>query len=280
VTPVACLLCGERSAATVFTYDRPDAYEAAVGVDDGGYARAWVRCAACGFHYSRFSRDPEQLDRIYDQAYRDAASGFRSERSEAIFQRVVALPPEESESLQRVEAIKQAITRLQSEEVLQPWPQRPLRMLDVGGASGVFSYLFQDDVWRAEIVDPGQQGRFIEAHGVGYIQGRFESTLDVGPFHLISMNYLLEHVGDPRQLLATAHGHLHEPGLLYVEVPDELAFEHKPKQDDIFNACHLWMFGPSSLQQLLAEADFEPLTLTRGRSPRGHFALGILARAK
>lgn len=279
MTPSACLICGERKATTVFAYDGPDAYEAAVGVTPEGYARAWVRCTGCGFHYSRFSRAPDQLDRIYDREYRNTGQSFRPDGPEGVFRKIVALPPEKSESAQRIAALRSAIARLQDDQVLERWVQRPLRLLDIGGASGVFAYLFQDRDWRAEIIDPGEQGRFVEAFDIVYHARRFDESFNGGPYQLISMNYMLEHVADPARILAVARARLDRSGLLYVEVPDELAFARKPQDDDIFNSCHLWMFGPRSLQCLLAEAGFETLTLTRGRSPRGHYALGVLAWA-
>jgi hypothetical protein len=277
--PIACLICGERDVAAVFTYGAPDAYEAAVGVAHDGYARAWVRCAGCGFHYSRYSRAPDSLDRIYDLEYRNAERSFRPDGPEAAFRKIVALPPEQSESRQRIAAIRGAIARLQDESVLHRWTERPLRLLDVGGASGVFAYLFQDADWRAEIVDPGEQGRFVRSFGIAYHQRRFDESFDGGCYHLLSMNYVLEHSADPRHILTAARERLLPSGLLYVEVPDELAFTRKPLDDDIFNSCHLWMFGPRSLQRLLADAGFEALSLTRGRSPRGHYALAMLAWA-
>lgn len=277
LAPGECLLCGARDAATVQAYEAPDVYEAAVGVGAENYRRAWVRCEGCGFHYSRFSRDPAILDRIYDRDYRDSGRSFRTEEAEATFARIVALPLSQSESRQRVAAIKQSVARLQEQDLLAGWRRRPLRLLDVGGATGIFAFLFQDQDWRSEIVDPGVQGRFVEGHGVTYHARRFDGEFEAGPFDLVSMNYLLEHVADPRALLATAREQLAEDGLLYVEVPDELAFGRKPKEDDIFNACHLWMFGPGSLQRLLAEQGFEALWLNRGLSPRGHYALSLLA---
>jgi len=309
MTPQACPLCGQREAKLVFSYDEPDAYELAVGVKREGYARAWVRCAECNLHYSRYSREPDRLDRIYDRAYRDAGHSFRPADAEATFRAVIALPPEQSESVQRAHAILDTVERLQAQAVLEPWEERPRRLLDVGGASGVFGYVFglvaaecatrdyvthsrverqeladldtqRADAWSVEIVDPSAQGRFIEAHGVTYHQRRFDCSFDARPFHLISMNYLLEHVADPGAVLAAARGHLVASGLLYVEVPDEIAFRRVSKHDDIFNSCHLWMFGPDSLLQLLDAADFEPLAITRSRSPRGHFSLSVLAGCK
>ena len=54
--PERCLICGSYESVTVLGYDAPNCHEAKV--DDNGIARAWVRCAGCGFHYSQYSGDP------------------------------------------------------------------------------------------------------------------------------------------------------------------------------------------------------------------------------
>ena len=261
----------------MFRYSAPDSYEATVGVTSAGYEREWVRWQNCGCHYSRFSRDPDHLDRIYDTDYRDATSTYRKETAESVFKRVVALPPDQSESVQRTNDIQTTIKRLREQNIVASRSGSKQRLLDVGGASGVFAYVFQNEEWTAEIVDPGQQGRFVEAYGITYHTCRFDAEFAQGDFDLISMNYLLEHIADPRAALVTAHSHLAPSGLLYVEVPDELAFKRLPQDDDIFNSCHLWMFDPKSLGALLNETGFEPLKLARTKSPRGHYALSILA---
>jgi SAM-dependent methyltransferase len=278
VIPTTCPLCAESRYEPVFRYHQPDRYEGAVGVTAAGYARQWGRCGGCHFAYARYSRDPDLLDRLYDEAYRDAASAWRGESAEDIFRRVIALPAHESETLKRCTWIKTTLARLAEAEVHALPDRRPWRLLDVGGATGVFAYLFTDDDWRAEIIDPGLQGRFITQHGIGYHQRRFDGEFRDGPYDLVSMVYVLEHVHDPAAVVQQAHAVLSESGLLYVEVPDEIAFEAKPQEDDIFNACHLWMFGPTSLVRLLSSCEFDPLELRRIRTQRGHYALTVLAR--
>jgi hypothetical protein len=286
MTPSECLLCRLREAEVVFGYDAPDVYERATGVTAEGYARAWVRCRGCGLHYSRYSRDPAILDRIYDSIYRESTRSFRGDDAEATFRRVVALPPDASEARQRAAALHGELVRLRAQMLLSPWQKPPHRMLDVGGASGVFAFVFHEmaknrnEAWDVEIVDPSVQGRFVEAHGVTYHARRFDDDLDTGRYHLITMCYLLEHVADPIAALRAARGRLVGSGVLYVEVPDAIAFERCPKDDDIFNACHLWMFDPSTLLRLVESAGLAPLGVTRSRSPRGHFALSVLARGE
>ena len=96
-------------------------------------------------------------------------------------------------------------------------------------------------------------------------------------YDLISLVYTLEHLADPFEALRSAAEGLRPGGLLFVEVPDALAFRLKPGDDDIFNACHLWMFDPVSLAQLLARYGFELFALERTHTVRGHYGLMALA---
>lgn len=278
LAPQRCLLCGDAEAEPVFRYDAPDSYERTAGVAGAGYLREWVSCKSCGFHYSRYSRDPDILDRIYDDAYRDTGTSWRRQSAEDVFKRVIALPPDQSETVARCSAIKGAIARFATGGIHELPQRRPLRLLDVGGATGVFAYMFKDADWEAEIVDPGRQGQFVTGHGVKYHQTRFDSSFRQGTYDLVSMVYMLEHVQDPHAVVRQARAALAGSGLLYIEVPDELAFEKKPADDDIFNSCHLWMFGPASLTRLLAACGFDMLDMRRNRTHRGHYALCVMAR--
>jgi len=308
----ACLLCEGADPECVFEYREPDAYERALGVAAAGYHRAWLRCKGCGFHYAHSTRSAAEIDRIYDDTYRSRESGLRSSDAETTFKRMVELPLEQSESLQRAEYLRHALQRLDVQELVRIPGHRPLRLLDVGGASGVFAYVFgavfpesSDRLraplrpglfglgdWTLEVIDPSRQGRFLEAHGVRYHQARFSSdAFDPVPgsgepscaapgFDLITMNYLLEHVPDPLRVLRTAHLQLRTDGLVYIEVPDAIAFDKLAPDDDIFNSCHLWMFDPHSLMRVLELTHFDALELRRGRSPRGHYFTSALARPR
>lgn len=280
LTPQNCLLCGGAESRTIFSYPVPDAYERAVGVTDRDYDRRWVACRGCGFHYARYARDPDILDTLYDRAYRDPAAAWRGDPAETVFRRVIALPPDQSETVARCSMIKSALDRFAEDGIHVSTADRPRRLLDVGGATGVFAYHFRDADWSAEIVDPGIDGQFLEQHGIACHRRRFDDAFAGTGYGLVAMNYLLEHVADPRAVLGKARRVVADDGLLYVEVPDEIAFEKKPAEDDIFNSCHLWMFGPASLTRLLTSCGFDPLEMRRIRTLRGHFALTALARPR
>ncbi len=272
----ACLICGSAEREAILTFTEPDQYERAVGVTGEGYFRSWERCVSCGFHYSCYSRDPKILDRLYADEYRNGNAPWRSGNVEEIFDKIVALPSEDSETVVRVDWVKQKMEAAAASGASLP-SYRPLRLLDVGGASGVFAFQFQDDKWRSEVIDPGRAGYFLEKkHDITYHACLFGDKSPGGGYDLLSLVYTLEHLRDPLKVLTLAREELTKTGFLFIEVPDALAFSLKESDDDIFNACHLWMFDPVSITRLVARAGFEIYSLERTRTRRGHLALTLL----
>ena len=275
--PEACLLCGSRGRETVLAFDRPDQYEVALGVTEEGYARSWERCGECGLHYSRYSRPPGLIDRIYEQAYRDARAPWRGETVRDTFGRVIALPAAQSETKARVRWIKERIAAISAAGFAMT-AGAPWRLLDVGGASGVFAYEFSDERWQAEVMDPSTAGRFLaEEYGIPYRERPFGPGAVEPVYDMISFIYTLEHLADPLAALRTARDGLRGGGLVFIEVPDALAFRVTPAEDEIFNSCHLWMFEPRTLADALAACGLELFALERVRPVRGHCGLMALA---
>ena len=279
MTKQSCLICAHTDALTLFSYDQPDVYERKVGICRDGYYRAWVRCSNCGFHYSRYNRDPKILDQIYVSGYRNKDTHWRQNSTEEIFQKVISLPPEDSESHARCVWAKGIISDLIASDIVR-WSTGPWQMIDIGGATGVFAYTFKGENWLTYIVDPAPEGAFIEKFGVTYIKSIYRPGLVNKPVHLASMIYSLEHMGDPRSALVAVRKDLCDDGLLLVEVPDAHAFARKPADDDIFNSCHLWLFDPANLVRLLSETGFSVQALRLSRTLRGHFSLLTMAKVK
>lgn len=278
--PGACLVCGGTSFETVLEFEAPDAYERAAGVLEAGYRRRWLRCQGCAFHQSDYSRPPEILDRLYETTYRDAQAAWRGGDTRAIFERVIALPPEESETVARVDWISRSIQDLASAGFVS-WSDAERRMLDIGGATGVFAHAFANAGWSATVIDPADSGAFLAELGIEYRQMAYQPGLCASRFHLVSLVFVLEHLRDPISVLTECRQDLVAPdGLVYVEVPDALAFQRKPPDDDIFNSCHLWMFDPAALVAIMASAGLQVAKLDRTRTRRGHLALRALGQAR
>jgi len=272
-----CLLCGPTEAAVVRCYDAPDRYESAVGVSAENYFRRWMRCSQCGLHYSVYSRDPHALDELYASAYRSTTSNWRNGSVEQIFNKVVALPESESETKFRVNWIKRSIGEMKASGLIED-SAPPYRMLDIGGATGVFAYEFQDERWRAHVVDPDENGKFLqEKLGIPFLQQPYRAGQFAIAFDLVSLVFVLEHMIDPSSTLREVRKDMGKNSLLYIEVPSELAFRLKSEDDDIFNSCHLWIFSANTLTRLLHTCGFETLALLSTQTKRGHYSLMALA---
>lgn len=276
LTHKVCIVCGKEKHSIVCEYVSPDQYELAVGVDNKDYYRAWVRCSGCGLHSSIFSRGKHDLDKLYLSGYRCNDAPWRQGASvEQVFSKVTKLQENESVTKKKVRWIKENMNQvLDGRLVIRGTP--PLKFLDVGGANGVFAYEFKDENWQAFVADPSTEGKFVERFGIHYTQAYYQPGLFKNKFNLISLNCVLEHLESPIDILKIAKGDLDENGFLYVEIPDAVHFDLYPKEDDIFNSCHLWMFDPMTLSRILFDAGFQIYSLTRIRLPKG---IGLWALA-
>ena len=276
----SCILCGSEKRKIISSFSEPDQYESSVGIGTEDYERHWVACGLCNFHYSTYSRDPVVLDRIYEQVYRGQSAPWRIGSTKQIFEKVIKIPAAESETHYRIEWIKTHIAEL-AEMGLLSFPSKSRTVLDIGGATGVFAHLFKDEEWNSEIVDPSEEGIFLEKeYGIPYYAqsyglGKLEKNYD-----LISLIFVLEHMHDPQAMLTKVHANLSKKSIIYIEVPDALSFELKDHSDDIFNSCHLWMFDPKSMINLTNKCGFEMLRLQRAHTYRGHYSLMYLGIAK
>lgn len=277
--PTECVICKGRNCRIIFSYDHPDQYEKAVGVNDVGYIRKWVQCKQCGFYYSIYSRDATVLDSIYT-SYRSEDVPWRKESPQETFERVMNLPPEKSETVVRIKWIKDRLQRMVDDKLMRKGDV-PLKLLDIGGGAGIFAYAFQDRIWKSWVIDPSADESFFKDKlGIPFIKEYYKPHAFGNSFDLISLVYVLEHVRDPYALLKSIGNDLGQSSFVYIEVPDALCFPFNPAQDDIFNSCHLWMFNPMTLSTVLNACGFEIFALDRMKTARGHFALMALAGKK
>ncbi len=272
-----CLVCGSAQADTVFSYSEPDPYEVAAGITKENYYRRWMRCAPCGFYYSAYSRQPGQLAKLYESAYRGGDASWRRASPEKVFRDVIALPKEQSETHCRVQWIKSQIDRIWTAGIVTKGSP-PYRVMDIGGATGVFAYQFQDENWKAYVIDPDENGQFIESQlKIPFVRKQYEPKSFPFTFDLISLVFVLEHIEDPVAVLRKVRCDMGPHSLLYIEVPSDLAFKLKSPGDDIFNSCHLWMFGPESMVRILSSCGFRAFALECTQTRRGHYSLMSIA---
>ena len=275
-----CLICNSKDRKAVFSYDKPDQYEISLGVGKEGYFRQWLQCDRCGFYYSISSKGKNIIKKIYRSNYRDKNSSWRGQSLEESFKKIAALPEEKSETKFRVAWIKKTIEELWDSELIRK-DISPYNMLDIGGGIGIFAYEFQDKNWSVHVIDPNKESSFIRTKlRIPFLQKYYKPNSFRHKFHLIALNYVLEHLSNPLSILKTAYSDLTSNGLLYIEVPDAVCFHCRPPEDDIFNSCHLWMFSPNTLTSLLDSSGFEIYSLYRTKVIRGYQVLMVLAGKK
>lgn len=256
-----CPCCGSADLRDGFSYDAPPEGETRFEIAPGAYRREYRVCAVCGHWLGLTELD---LTALYEGDYVDAT--YSQTGLAATFERIMALPAEQSDNAQRVARI------------VGFWASRPERsLLDVGSGLGVFPARMKQAGWTCTAVDPDERAvAFLDEHvGVEALRGDFFALDDLGRFPLITLNKVLEHVGEPMAMLTHARRFVEPSGVLYVEVPDgERAAQDAdgPNREEFFIE-HLHVFSPWSLVVLVQRSGLELLHLSRVREPSGKYTL-------
>lgn len=260
---IECPCQGEYEVPT-FTYDRPPAGE--TRFDFGtAYRRSYTRCGLCGHWFSRHGMD---LSAIYSGAYVDATYG---DRMRATYDRIMALPNEQSDNSGRVARVAAfAKTYL-------PAFGRPPSLLDIGSGLAVFPARMREAGWVCTALDPDPNA-VAHARTVAGTQGVTGDflTMDIaalGPFDVVTLNKVLEHVEAPVAMLRRAAGLLHPHGFVYVEVPDgEMASREGPGREEFFIE-HLHVFSMASVAMLAQQAGLPVISVERLQEPSTKYTL-------
>jgi SAM-dependent methyltransferase len=183
---------------------------------------------------------------------------------------------EEAERPLRLEADRRRLARLR--RVVASG-----RLLDVGSATGTFLEV-AESAFAAEGVEP-DPGTGLGARAAGRrvtIGTLADLPGPAGGFDAITMLHVLEHLDSPRRALERAHELLRPGGILLVETPtvDSPWFRLAPRRWRQLIPDHYYFFSRATLERLLRETGFEPLSHARvGRRVTLRFAADRLRRA-
>lgn len=267
MTPTACPMCGAESWRLAFSYQGPPDDETPFELPVGQtYGRDFWECTRCGHFLSSHELD---LSGLYSSAYVDATYGGRLASA---YDRIMALPPERSDNVQRVARIVAELGAGGGERTL----------LDVGSGLGVFPAAIKREGWVCTALDPDPRAvaHLADHVGVDAICADFMELGDLGSFELVTFNKVLEHVPDPVAMLSRAVRFLAPSGAVYVEVPDgESAVRGGPNREEFFIE-HLCAFSMASLCLLARTAGFSVDSALRLREPSDKYTLAaFLTRA-
>lgn len=200
-------------------------------------------CPACGGAGERWAT-------VHDVEYRTSDEAFEYHRCTAC--NVVFLPDPPVDRLAEiypptyyayagdetslVQRVKLALDRRRFARLLAGVPGSSLAALDVGGGDGwVLSTLREVDrrVGRTVVVDLDAEAKArAEARGHESFCGRIEDFDDPGPFDVVLLFNLIEHVADPGAVLRRLAGLLSPSGVILVKTPnvdslDARLFRHR-----------------------------------------------------
>lgn len=257
-----CAVCGAGDLKTVFSYDSPPPGETRFDMGTGRYWREYLRCQWCGHFMSNHAMD---LSDLYKEEYMRATYGKQMREQ---FERIIALPAEESDNAGRVARINR-LTKGKT-------------VLDVGSGLCVFLYGMKEAGWHGTALDPDEAAcrHAREVVGVEAVHADFMEVEGLGAYDLVTFNKVLEHTEKPKAMLVKARECVKEGGLVYVEVPDgELAArdrEGKSRQE--FFIEHEHVFGAPSLALLIRRSGFFLHLMGRLYEPSGKYTLWVFGR--
>jgi 2-polyprenyl-3-methyl-5-hydroxy-6-metoxy-1,4-benzoquinol methylase len=182
----------------VFHYNSPPPGETRFDFfSNHSYQREIWQCQLCGHFVNHLD---VELDTLYEREYVETTYG--AEGLLPSFQRIMALPPEQSDNYHRVKRIVSYMTPLLEARVSQQ--TRKPSVLDVGSGLCVFPARMKEEGWECTALDPDPRAvEHAQLHvGVKAICGDFMTVWDLGLYDLITFNKVLEHVPDPVGMLS------------------------------------------------------------------------------
>jgi Methyltransferase domain len=273
---LTCRLCGGSLGAPLLVHHARDRFEIAVGVAEQGYQRAWRPCEACGVAQNEQRMDDERALDALAAAYYEVDLGNNLRQK---FDRVMSMPPEQSDNAGRVSRIK--------EFVRSHLASRPGRrhLLDIGAGLGVFLARFladepQEWIGTAVEPDPNAAAHLRSVGGFRVIEAKFTGDeSDLAEADLITLNKVVEHLANPLQLINAAMCKLRpSQGTMYIEVPDALTISRRPPTDNILGALHKHLYSPRALIVLIERAGLEVMRVGRVFEPSGKITVFGFAR--
>jgi 2-polyprenyl-3-methyl-5-hydroxy-6-metoxy-1,4-benzoquinol methylase len=216
---VPCNLCGAPE------------YDVVGRIDREGRPLQTVMCRACGLVRTNPRPAVAAMDGYYASTYRTDYTG--------------ASAP----ALRKV--LRGMLGARDRRRALQPLLRDGARVLDVGCGAGELVYLLRGDRFDASGLEPGEEYAEFARRVLGVpVQTATVDTADIEPGSrdVVTMFHCLEHVPDPRRVLAAVRGWLREGGVVVVEVPNVESTVQAPSHR--FHYAHLFHFSGATLAAL------------------------------
>jgi len=208
-----------------------------------------INCRRCGYTHIIPVPNEKELDRYYTKQFytEDKPVYFKRQKSELDWWNMVY-----EERLLRFEK------RL---------PKKRRRILDIGSGPGFFLKLGKERGWETLGIEPSSRAaEYAQAMELDIINGFLTPSLakKIGKFDVVHMQYVMEHMQDPKAVIKLCHSIL-KPGGLFCTV---VANDYNPLQKILKEKCgykpwwvvppeHINYFDIKSLRQLVNSCGFK-----------------------
>ncbi len=233
-----CWLCGEIKLTCVKTADVPSTVDAtAFRVTDANYGQcaAIYQCTACGFRQcSDFSQVLSFYQAMDDPGY-EASRAPRSLQAERLLRSIRRYRPDG-------------------------------RLLDIGAGSGILVEVATRLGYRADGIEPSEwMVQSAAAHGLKIQKGVLPHKEITGPYDVVTLVDVIEHVPDPIELLVQARAVLASDGVGLVITPDvaSVAARVMGRHWWHYRLAHICYFERKTLLAALQCAGLEPVAIFR-----------------
>ena len=234
---IACLICDSRDARSLYTYwyneQRCDIY----------------RCCGCGHLFIHPQPlavlDSRNMDTIEDAEF--FGNAFLKQLHEKLILN------------REIKAISRFIDN-----------QQPT-LLDIGCGTGWTTQVWKKNGFNVFGIEPSEvRGRFCrDTYGIEVFCGHIEDYKTERKFDVIIMRHLLEHIGEPLDVLKRVKAWLKQDGILLIVIPNINSigrFIFKENWEWVL-PWHLHFYTPQTLVRLLEKAGYEKLSIYQTPSP-------------
>lgn len=273
-----CRICQGALGEVCMEFHEPDEREKRAGISSEDYKRAYFHCDNCGSFQSTLNFQEIESDVYHANYYEQIDEGSISRK----FNLVMGLPSEKSDNAQRVKRVLSNIEFYRENLKLMPGSNH----LDVGCGTGVFlAKLMQYSIeLTSTALEPDQSAcshlKEVLPDSVKVLAQVVRPGFSEEKYDLITMNRVLEHMPQPREVLQILNNSLKDHGLIYIEVPDVLTLEVFGKEDGAFSSDHLNIYSPEGLFRILEDTGFTVLNTQRVQDPSGKLTLFAVATKK
>lgn len=233
-----CWLCGNVQLSCLKAASYPSQIDpSAFRVTDANYGQsaAIYQCSACGFRQCTQFTDVLSFYQQMDDPGYEASRAPRTLQAERLL------------------------------KLLRPY--RPTgRLLDIGAGSGILVEAAERAGYRAEGIEPSAwMVRQAAEHGANVHHGVLPMDEASGPYDVVTLVDVIEHVCDPVDLLAQARAVLGPDGIGLLITPDvaSLAARLMGRRWWHYRLAHICYFERKTLLAALSAAGLQPIAVFR-----------------